>query len=184
MSILFQYRRVSTLCKSLHNQQGSTQTSSSIILSRIKGSVNLTGCQTYLTEILWSGRLPIFAIFGLTESTRFNGAVNKHPFKFMPHGLTSLTLKMDHDGLIYKSIPVQYDSNLFQLAYDTLSDAGGENSPGNSISRDDYKNGFTFYVFHLLPVPAGAEFQPQRMGTLKVNLTFTLCASGNPTFLY
>jgi len=71
-----------------------------ITTTQVRSTQIPTGCQTYLTEILWSGRLPIFAIFGLTKSTRLNGAVNKHP--------TNWALNYDYNYTIILIFKISY----------------------------------------------------------------------------
>jgi len=130
------------------------------------------GTQTYLSEVLWNTKMPNFSIFGLVTSTSYNGDLTLNPFNFKPYGLSTITLKCNEEAQLYRSLNMDYDSNLYQFAYQNLCDALQVQSTGSGISKSDFINGYCLYLFHLLPAAVSTEFQPERSGQLRVELQF------------
>ena len=130
------------------------------------------GTSTFLTENLFSGKLPTYTIFGLVESTCFNGSLNQSPMNFKPHGLSSITLKSEQDVQLYQTINVDFDSGNYQMAFQTLFDCLSDRATGNNITRESYTQGFTFYVFHLYPPAAASELLPEKRGNLKASQNY------------
>lgn len=129
-----------------------------------------TGSSTFLTDLLWNGKLPSYTIIGVLESSAFNGQIDQSPFNFKSNGVSSITLSCEQDSNLYQSIQVDYSADNFQSAYQSLFDCLANRSTGNAISRDDYPQGYAFYVFQLLPTPiSAAELQPERRGSMKVS---------------
>ena len=59
-------------------------------------------------------------------------------------------------------------------AYNTLFSGTGKlhvNS-GGTISRDDYPNGYSLFVFDLTPFENGDHFDLKKEGSLNIDLTF------------
>ena len=131
------------------------------------------GSTTFLTEMLWSGKLPQYCIFALVEPAAYNGQLNLSPFNFKDHGLSAITLKCDHDSIVYQTINVDYTLGNFQLGFHSIADCLGNRISGNAIPRDLYPKGYAYYVFHLLPTTAsGTDLQPERRGSMRVSKIF------------
>ena len=126
------------------------------------------GTSTFISEVLWNGRLPIYAIFGLLDSSAFLGSLDKSPVNFKPYGLSSITIKAEHDIQIYQTISVDFDIGNYQTAYQSIFDCLSNRETGNNISRDLYVDGYTYYAFHLIPPAVGSELLPERRGSMKV----------------
>ena len=133
------------------------------------------GTQNYVSDILWHNeKMPNFCVFGLVSSSAYNGQLKLNPFNFKPYDLSTITLKCDQQPQLYQSLNMDYDSNLFQFAFQTLAIALGNKSLGSGISRSDFSNGYCLYVFHYLPVATSSDFQPERKGQLRVELGFKI----------
>ena len=127
------------------------------------------GALTFVSENLFPSKVPGYLIIGLVAATSFTGALNKSPFNFAHYDVSSVTVKCDENVLLFREVKVDFDSNLFQIAYINLASALGRRSTGNFIDRNEFKQrGYCLYLFELLPSVNPAQFQIERKGLLKV----------------
>jgi hypothetical protein len=128
------------------------------------------GSSSFSSELLWNSKMPTYVVIGLTETSGFTGIINRSPLNFEHHNVSSITLKCEQDVLLYKTIEVDFDSNLYQLGYQSLTDCLSDKSTGNHIDRDSYKKGYTYYAFNLLPTPVSSQLQNVRAGAVRVGI--------------
>ncbi|XP_025986351.1 uncharacterized protein F54H12.2-like [Solenopsis invicta] len=101
------------------------------------------------------GQLPKRIIVGFVDNKAFNGDRKLNPFNFKNYGINFLSLYVD--GMQIPSRPLQpnfsIEEPLYIEAYHTLFSGTGIHflNEGNSISRDDYSNGYCLFAFDLTP---------------------------------
>ncbi|XP_024880599.1 uncharacterized protein F54H12.2-like [Temnothorax curvispinosus] len=101
------------------------------------------------------GQLPKRIIVGFVDNRAFNGDRKLNPFNFKNYGINFFSLYAD--GIQIPSRPLQpsfsKDEPLYVEAYHTLFSGTGIHflNEGNSISREDYAEGFTLFAFDLTP---------------------------------
>lgn len=101
------------------------------------------------------GQLPKRVIVGFVDNKAFNGDRKLNPFNFKNYNINFFSLYAD--GVQIPSRPLQpsfsNEEPLYVEAYHTLFSGTGIHflNEGNSISREDYSQGFTLFAFDLTP---------------------------------
>jgi len=98
------------------------------------------------------GQFPTQLIVGLVSNTAFNGSRRHNPFNFQHYNLLEIAVYLDgQQQHVLKQIQPNYEGNLYICAYNSLFSGTSKlnRDEGNSISRDDYKDGYALYAFDL-----------------------------------
>jgi len=100
------------------------------------------------------GQIPKRLIIGFVDNRAFNGSRTLNPFNFHHYKINFLSLYVD--GTQIPSKPLQPDftkEKLYTDAYHTLFSGTGIHflNEGNSISRENYPNGYCLFAFDLTP---------------------------------
>jgi len=97
-----------------------------------------------------TGQIPSRIIFAFVDSQGFKGHYEKNPFFFQHFNLKEVNLYVNSEK--YPGIPIIYEFNhqLVSQGYDFyLQQLGLHQSKTNGISKYDYVNGYTIFVFDL-----------------------------------
>ncbi|XP_011171651.3 uncharacterized protein F54H12.2-like [Solenopsis invicta] len=125
------------------------------------------------------GQLPKRIIVGFVDNKAFNGDRKLNPFNFKNYGINFLLLYAD--GMQIPSRPLQpsfrKDEPLYIEAYHTLFSGTGIHflNQGNSISRDDYSNGYCLFAFDLTPnlsANCAGHWNLVKHGSLRLEVRF------------
>ncbi|XP_039315427.1 uncharacterized protein F54H12.2-like [Solenopsis invicta] len=125
------------------------------------------------------GQLPKRIIVGFVDNKAFNGDRKLNPFNFKNYGINFLSLYAD--GMQIPSRPLQpsfkKDEPLYIEAYHTLFSGTGIHflNEGNSISRDDYSNGYCLFAFDLTPdlsANCAGHWNLVKHGSLRLEVRF------------
>ncbi|XP_039312426.1 uncharacterized protein F54H12.2-like [Solenopsis invicta] len=100
------------------------------------------------------GQIPKRLITGFVDNRAFNGNRTLNPFNFHHYKINYLSLYVD--GTQIPSKPLQPDftkEGLYMDTYHTLFSGTGIHflNEGNSISRENYPNGYCLFAFDLTP---------------------------------
>jgi hypothetical protein len=127
-----------------------------------KGQINYTG------DILVNGKYPSVLVVGMVSSDTYNAKYEKQAFNFKHYNLSSLTAKADQENIMYRSIPTDYGSDLYLIAYQSILGALGSNNDGNAIPRDQFPKGTCLYLIEMQNSVAGRELRPEKNGSIQV----------------
>ncbi|XP_025995042.2 uncharacterized protein F54H12.2-like [Solenopsis invicta] len=125
------------------------------------------------------GQLPKRIIVGFVDNKAFNGDRKLNPFNFKNYGINFLSLYAD--GMQIPSRPLQpsfkKDEPLYIEAYHILFSGTGIHflNEGNSISRDDYSNGYCLFAFDLTPnlsANCAGHWNLVKHGSLRLEVRF------------
>jgi len=118
-------------------------------------------------------------IVGFVDNKAFNGDRKLNPFNFKNYGINFFSLYVD--GMQIPSRPIQpnFSKNdpLYVEAYHTLFSGTGIHflNEGNSISKDDYANGYTLFAFNLTPdlsANCAGHWNLVKHGSLRLEVRF------------
>lgn len=121
--------------------------------------------------------LPNRIVFGLVENISHTGDYQKNPYNFQNFNLSSVDVKIDGQSYTYGSeLKLNFQNNNYLRAYNTLFD--NIDKPifitGNNITREDFKNGYTIFVYDLSPdLCSGEHFNLLKTGNLSIHMTFS-----------
>lgn len=124
------------------------------------------------------GPLPKRIILGFVAHKAFNGHKDLNPFNFQHFNLNYLSLYID--GMQIPSKPLQPDYSVdksYVEAYHTLFSGTGIHflNQGNSISREDYPDGYCLYAFDLTPDLSAnddSHFNLIKHGSVRIEVRF------------
>lgn len=125
------------------------------------------------------GQLPKRVIVGFVDNRAFNGDRKLNPFNFKNYGINFFSLYVD--GVQIPSRPLQpnftKDASLYVEAYHTLFSGTGIHflNEGNSISRNDYAEGYTLFAFDLTPdlsAHCAGHWNLVKHGSLRLEVRF------------
>jgi len=103
-------------------------------------------------EKVVSGQFLTRLVVGLVSNTAFNGSRRHNPFNFQHYNLLEITVYLDgQQQHVLQQIQPNYEGNLYICAYNSLFSGMSKlnRDEGNSISRDNYKDGYALYTFDL-----------------------------------
>ncbi|CAB3985402.1 Hypothetical predicted protein [Paramuricea clavata] len=120
--------------------------------------------------------LPNRIVIGMVDADAFNGIYTKNPFNFKNYDITTMGLTVNGENLPGKPLQLKFgaDSNYIS-AFQTLY-AGAHkifDNQGNGITREEYANGYTLFVFDLTPdLCLGDHVQPIKKGNVSIECRF------------
>ena len=173
---LFRVRRVNVAPSViLAHSQSLQQTTAKYSINRIDCKVvsvprgNMSGNQPNMFQ----GGLPNRIVIGMVDADAFNGTYTKNPFNFKNYDITTT---VNGENLPGKPLQLKFgaDSNYIS-AFQTLY-AGAHkifDNQGNGITREEYANGYTLFVFDLTPdLCLGDHVQPIKNGNVSIECRF------------
>ncbi|XP_028416235.1 uncharacterized protein F54H12.2-like [Dendronephthya gigantea] len=122
--------------------------------------------------------LPNCVVIGMVDADAFNGSYSKNPFNFKNYDITNFGLNVNGENLPGKPFQLKFASargSNYISAFQTLY-AGTHKmfeNQGNSITREEYADGFTLFVFDLTPdLCLRDHAQPIRNGNVLIECQF------------
>ena len=139
------------------------------VFSVPKGNMNV------VEENIFLSQRPNKLIIGLTSSVGFNGSLQKSCFEFSHFDINSLALYLSGYQIPTKAFRPDFENGTWARSYFSLFQGTntGFDDFGNSISYEDYANGYSLFCFDLTPsVVDGAAVEMPRVGSLRLEIGF------------
>ena len=132
------------------------------------------GKQSENIDNAFLGELPKRLVICMTDNDAFNGNYKKNPFNFQHYKLSQIGVYVNGEDAPQKPLKLDFDSKQFISAYNTLFAGTGKlhADRGVSISRDEYPEGYSIFVFDLTPFENGEHFDLKSEGSLNIDLIF------------
>lgn len=136
-----------------------------------------SGLKSFTRDALFQGQLPKRIILGIVDNRAYNGDVGLNPFDFKHCDLNYLTLHLDGKQIPFSALKPSYANDNYIRSYFTqFCSANGINSDtGNTVDREEFKDGNTLYCFDLTPDLSssnGHHFNLAKKGNLRVEMGF------------
>ncbi len=108
---------------------------------------------TFNKDSVISGQLPKRVVIGLVDNDAYNGIYGKNPYNFKHNKLNFLAVYLDGQQIPAKPLQPNFEEDMYIRSYLTLYQGTGMygDDAGNTISRKEYKHGYTLYAFNLTP---------------------------------
>ncbi|XP_062588709.1 uncharacterized protein F54H12.2-like [Saccostrea cucullata] len=120
---------------------------------------------SFSADNMFQGEVPSQLILGLVSSTAYSGDYKKSPFNFQHFDCNFVALYVDSQSLPSKPLQPQFGENNYLNAYQTLQSV----DDNIWISREEYANGYTFYVLDINPY---VDFNVKRRAHCRLELRF------------
>jgi hypothetical protein len=147
-----------------------------------------SGLQSKTIDNLFLGPLPKRIVVGFVDNTAFTGSLTTNPFNFQHFNLTFFNLYVDGKPVPSKPLQPDFNNDLYISAYHTLFSGTGIHfsNLGNHISRSDYPNGYTLFIFDVTQdgeAGATTHWNLQRHGSVRLEMQFGAALSSPITCL-
>jgi hypothetical protein len=137
------------------------------------------GVMSHSRSIAIVGQLPVRIIIGIVRNDAYNGKYSLNPFVFNHYHLSYLQIVINGRALTANPLTPDFDaasgSEQFARAYNTIfsgTDSLFQNF-GNSISKKDYKQGYTLYAFKLSEDFGDDYFGMKKEGNVQIDIRFS-----------
>lgn len=134
------------------------------------------GQKSYNHDGLFMGKLPKRIILGIVDNRAYNGDLALNPFEFKHCDLNYLAIHVDGQQIPAAPLKPSYSTDNYIRAYFTQfqSSEGISSDTGNTVDREEFKDGNTLYCFDLTPdlSSSSPHFQITKTGNLRVELGF------------
>jgi len=124
-------------------------------------------------QLVFTGPVPELVVVCATTSEAFRGALSKSPFNFQHFNIQEISINVDDDPSMFRTLQLDFNSNVFLRGYNSLFKAVKDFDEGNLIPRQDYSEGNVIYVFEILPIAGNGLFSQERDAQIKVELKFS-----------
>ncbi len=140
-----------------------------------KAIVLSSGIHSKTLESVSTGRLPNRLVFGFVDCDSYNGNYKKNCFNFDHYNLNEVRVTVNGQDAPYSPLSLDFKTNLYTRGYYSLF-TGIDRAPldvGNSISMDEYANGYTLFAFDLTPDMCNSDhLNLIRSGNVRIELKF------------
>lgn len=129
-----------------------------------------SGSQTFSTETLWSNQLPELLIISFLNAEALTGNPKLSPFNFQHFKVAEISIMVDSDVIMKRSLDFDFDSDDFYIGYNTLCQLNGPDKPCG-ITSSEFKKGSFFAIFNLFQ-SFGHRFATNQGGQLRISVSF------------
>ncbi|KAI0228029.1 hypothetical protein LSAT2_021517, partial [Lamellibrachia satsuma] len=133
------------------------------------------GALSHTHENLFLGTLPKRLVLCCIDNDAYNGAYDKNPFHAKNNTIGFHSVYVDGRQIPAKPFQPNFAENLFARSYASLFTSTGKiwQDEGNGLTRDDYRDGYTFFCFDLTPDQCdGPCFHLVQKGNLRIEFHF------------
>ena len=134
------------------------------------------GNRSITKENLFLGQLPTQIVVGVVDNNAYNGAIHKSPFNFKHNNINFITIYCDGVQIPLKSLQPDFANNRFVHSYVRLFSLTGQyhRNSGNTILREQFKNGCALFAFDLTPQLDSAEvgFEMLKHSNIPIEIHF------------
>ena len=134
-----------------------------------------TGAMSHTHENLFLGTLPKRLVLCCIDNDAYNGSYAKNPFHAKHNNVNFLAVYVDGRQVPSKPLQPNFDENRFIRSCLNLFTSIGKVSQneGNGLTRDDFRDGYTFFGFDLTPDACdGSCFHLVQKGNLRIEMHF------------
>lgn len=125
---------------------------------------------------IYDGEIPEKIAFTFIKSTAEAGELNQNPFNYEHFNIRQLELWVDGQIVNGRGLKFDFDAENYDEGYNSLIRSMGVfgTSSGIDVSPEDYKAGYTIFMFNLSPSNCkGAFIDPIRKGKIQLNLQWS-----------
>ena len=153
--------------------------------SQIKTFEVSSGKSSFDMENIFLGEVPRILVISMVDSEAYRGSYHKNPFNFKHNNLNWLSIKLDDEDVPFQAVKPNFNrtSPLYMQSYRNVFDSLTNRNDGWLIDRMSYMNGYTLFVYELLPRDNSEHLPLIRRGNLKIQATFGTALTENTTVI-
>ena len=134
-----------------------------------------TGALSHTHENLFLSALPKRLLLCCIDNDAYNGTYATNPFHAKNNAISFVSVYVDGRQIPAKPFQPNFEENLFARSYASLFTSTGKiwQDEGNGLTRDEYRDGYTFFGFDLTPDQCdGPCFNLVQKGNLRIEFHF------------
>ncbi|KAI0209956.1 hypothetical protein LSAT2_005325 [Lamellibrachia satsuma] len=134
-----------------------------------------TGALSHTHENLFLGALPKRLVLCCIDNDAYNGTYATNPFHAKNNAISFVSVYVDGRQIPAKPFQPNFAENLFARSYASMFTSTGKiwQDEGNGLTRDEYRDGYTFFCFDLTPDQCdGPCFNLVQKGNLRLEFHF------------
>ena len=120
-----------------------------------------------MQDNIYLGKIPSRVVMAMVTDAAMAGGYQQNPFNFQHFGLNYLAMYVNGDMVPNRPYQPDFAHNKYLREYSSLFDGIGRSNC--VISRNDYPNGYTIWIFKLSPVLG----TPSKPGTVRLEIKFS-----------
>jgi hypothetical protein len=131
---------------------------------------------SFLIDNVNIGKMPRRVVLGFVEHEAAIGTFKKNPYNFQNFDVEKINLIVAGHSLPYRQgIELDFTNNNYVRGYNTIFKGLNSNAyeTGNDITYNDFKNGYSLYVFNLTPDMCDSYHSSlPKIGNLEIDIKF------------
>ena len=134
-----------------------------------------TGALSHTHENLFLGSLPKRLVLCCIDNDAYNGTYPTNPFHAKNNAISFVSVYVDGRQIPAKPFQPNFAENLFARSYASMFTSTSKiwQDEGNGLTRDEYRDGYTFFCFDLTPDQCdGPCFNLVQKGNLRLEFHF------------
>ena len=136
-----------------------------------------SGQKSFNHDNLFLGQLPKRLVLGIVDNRAFNGDLSLNPFEFKQCDLNFLSIHLDGKQVPWAPLKPSFSKDIYVRAIFTKFSSGNgiHTDTGNTVDREEFKQGHTLYCFDLTPdlsSSSGHHYSIAKRGNLRVEMGF------------
>ena len=134
-----------------------------------------TGALSHTHENLFLGSLPKRLVLCCIDNDAYNGTYQTNPFHAKNNTISFVSVYVDGRQIPAKPFQPNFAENLFARSYASMFTSTSKiwQDEGNGLTRDEYRDGYTFFCFDLTPDQCdGPCFNLVQKGNLRLEFHF------------
>lgn len=124
---------------------------------------------SFVQDNVFSGQMPKRLVLACVDNDAFNGNYKKSPFEFNHYDINFIGVYVDGQPVPHQPMQLDFEKGNYIRAYQSLF----QNSEGLYLSRTEFAEGYTLFLFDLSPdLCDGEHFNLIRHSNLRIELKF------------
>ena len=141
--------------------------------SNIKTFSLSSGISTFSSDDIFHGKVPSKLIVGLVRTESYNGSFTMNPFNFVHSGLNYIEFAVNGKSVPQEALQPNFSNLDYVTSYLTLFNNKYPEHKGNFITRDDYDNGYSFFVFDIQGEASEGLMSKAKEGISRLQIRFS-----------
>ena len=140
--------------------------------SNIKTFFLSAGISTFSSDDIFHGKVPSKLIVALVRTAAYSGSFQLNPFNFVHGGLNFIEFAVNGKSVPQEALQPNFATLDYVTSYLTLFNNKYPEHRGNFITRDDYDNGYSFFVFDIQGETSEDLMSKSKEGISRLQLRF------------
>ena len=127
---------------------------------------------SYYIEDAYNGRVPSRVVIAFVSGESLSGSMNKNPYNLKHFGVTYMNLTLSGNPTPEGPVNIDFESGKYLTSYKQLYRGRTGRLGTPRISREEYAEGYSLFIFDLAPQNRDAFYPVAREGSVRIELRF------------